>query len=167
MGTPCCARGFSESPTPRSTTEITIVPTKNSVYIDFPDFFGTLIGKRGASRELIRRCLTGEYLPLISNPLFQEYEDVSSRKRIKETCPLGTREIRDLLNAFYSVCRWVPIYNLWRPNLKDEGDNFLIELALAGNSLKIVTNNLKDLEAAESKFEGLRILSPHQILRGE
>jgi len=135
--------------------------------IDTSVFISALIGKRGASREVIRRCLTGKYLPLISNPLFQEYEDVSSRKRIKETCPLGTREIRDLLNAYYSVCRWVPIYYLWRPNLKDEGDNFLIELALAGNSQIIVTNNVKDLEAAELKFDGLRIMSPQQVLRGE
>jgi predicted nucleic acid-binding protein len=61
----------------------------------------------------------------------------------------------------------VPIYYLWRPNLKDEGDNFLIELALAGNSQTIVTNNVKDLKAAELKFDDLRILSPQQILRGE
>ena len=137
------------------------------VVVDTSVIISALIGKRGASREVIRRCLTGEYLPLISNPLFQEYEDVSSRKRIQETCPLSTREIRDLLNAYYSVCHWVPIYYLWRPNLKDEGDNFLIELALAGNSRTIVTNNIKDLEAAELKFDGLRIMSPPQILRGE
>ena len=84
-----------------------------------------------------------------------------------EMCPLGGREIRDLLNAFYGVCSWVPIYYLWRPNLKDEDDNFLIELALAGNSRSIVTNNIKDLEAAELKFDDLRILTPQQILRGE
>ena len=137
------------------------------VVVDTSIMISALIGKRGASREVIRRCLTGKYLPLISNPLFQEYEDVSSRKQVKETCPLGAREVRDLLNAFYSVCSWVPIYYLWRPNLKDEGDNFLIELALAGNSRKIVTNNVKDLKAAELKFDDLRILTPQQILRGE
>ena len=137
------------------------------VVIDTSVMISALIGKRGASREVIRRCLIGDYLPLISNPLFQEYEDVSSRKRVKETCPLGVREIRGLLNAFYSACNWVPIYYLWRPNLKDEADNFLIELALAGNSQIIVTNNIKDLVAAELKFEDLRILTPQQILRGE
>lgn len=137
------------------------------VVVDTSVMISALIGKRGASREVIRRCLTGEYLPLISNPLFQEYEDVSSRRRIRETCPLGVGEIRGLLNSFYSVCSWVPIYYLWRPNLYDEGDNFLIELALAGNSRTIVTNNVKDLEAAELKFEDLRILKPQQILRGE
>ena len=137
------------------------------VVIDTSVMISALIGRRGASREVIRRCLTGKYLPLISNPLFQEFEDVSSRKRVMEMCPLGGREIRDLLNAFYGVCSWVPIYYLWRPNLKDEDDNFLIELALAGNSRSIVTNNIKDLEAAELKFDDLRILTPQQILRGE
>ena len=102
------------------------------VVIDTSIMISALIGKRGASREVIRRCLTGEYMPLISNPLFQEYEDVSSRRRVRKACPLGAGEIRDLLNSFYSVCSWVPIYYLWRPNLHDEGDNFLIELALAG-----------------------------------
>ncbi len=137
------------------------------VVIDTSVIISALIGKRGASREVIRRCLTGKYLPLISNLLFQEYGDVSSRKRVKKICPLSVMEVRDLLNAFYSVCSWVPIYYLWRPNLKDEDDNFLIELALAGNCQIIVTNNVKDLEAAELKFEDLRILTPQQILRGE
>jgi uncharacterized protein len=72
-----------------------------------------------------------------------------------------------LLNAIYSVCTWTPVYYLWRPNLRDEGDNFLIELALAGNSEVIVTNNVKDLESAELNFEGLRILRPEQLLRGK
>ena len=137
------------------------------VVIDTSVMISALIGKRGASREVIRCCLTGKYLPLISNALFQEFEDVSSRKVVRESCPLRTEEIRDLLNAFYSVCSWVPIYYLWRPNLHDEGDNFLIELALAGNSHAIVTNNVKDLQAAELKFDDLRILKPQQLLRGD
>lgn len=137
------------------------------IVIDTSVMVSALIGKRGASREVIRRCLFGSYLPLISNPLFQEYEDVSSRKRVRDACPLEPMEIRDLLNAFYSVCTWVPIYYLWRPNLGDEGDNFLIELALAGNSQIIVTNNVKDLTTAELKFDTLRILKPEQLLRGE
>lgn len=137
------------------------------VVIDTSVMISALIGKRGASREVIQRCLRGEYLPLISNSLFQEFEDVGSRKRVREACPLDAREVRDLLNAFYSVCSWVPIYYLWRPNLKDEDDNFLIELALAGNSRTIVTNNVKDLETAELRFEDLRVLTPQQILRGE
>ena len=86
---------------------------------------------------------------------------------MREICPLSDKEIQDLLNAFYSVCNWLPIYYLWRPNLKDENDNFIIELALAGNSSKIVTNNVKDFMGAELTFKGLQILKPGQLLRGE
>ena len=137
-----------------------------TIVVDTSVIISALIGKRGPSREILRRCLQGDYNPLISNTLFQEYEDVISRDRIKNATPLSEKEVRELLNAFYSVCKWVPIYFLWRPNLKDENDNFLIELALAGNSNVIVTNNIKDLEGAELTFEGLSILKPEKLIRG-
>ena len=75
-------------------------------------------------------------------------------------------EVNDLLAAFFSVCEWVQIHYLWRTNLKDEGDNFLIELAVAGNAESIITNNLKDLRNAELQFDGLRVLAPDDYLRG-
>jgi len=34
----------------------------------------------------------------------------------------------------------------WRPNIKDEGDNFLIELAVAGNADYLMTNNIGDFK---------------------
>ena len=84
-----------------------------------------------------------------------------------DVCPLGSEEIRELLNAFYGICHWVPIYYLWRPNIVDEGDNFLIELALAGNATHIVTNNIGDLQNAELNFPGLSIVKPERLLRGK
>lgn len=137
-----------------------------TIVIDTSVIVSALIGKRGASREVLRRCLEGSYNPLISNALFQEYEDVISRDRINNATPLSHKDIRELLNAFYSICQWVPVYFLWRPNLRDENDNFLVELAIAGNSRVIVTNNIKDLEGAELIFDELRIIKPEQLLRG-
>ena len=104
---------------------------------------------------------------MIGNVLFQECEAVSGRQNIIELCPLSTTEVRELLNAFYSGCRWVPIYFLWRPNLKDEGDNFLIALAVAGNSNLIITNNIEGLRGAELTFENLKIQTPETFLRGQ
>jgi len=135
--------------------------------IDTSVIISALIGKKGPSREVLRKTLLGEYKSLISNALFLEYEDVSKRKRVLDVCPLKSREIAELLNAFYSVCDWVPIYYLWRPNIADEGDNFLIELALAGNATHIVTNNISDLKNAELKFPELKIVTPVKLLRGE
>ena len=136
------------------------------IVVDTSVMVSALIGKRGASREVLRRCLSGEYKPLISNALFQEYEDVTSRSKIINAMPLTDKEFRELLNAFYSVCQWVPVHFLWRPNLRDEDDNFLIELAVAGNSNAIVTNNIKDLEGAELTFKDLAIVKPERLLRG-
>ena len=139
----------------------------DSIVIDTSVIISALIGSQGPSREILRRCLQGIHNPLVSNALFLEYEDVSKREKILELCPLTNNEIRELLNAFYKTCRWVPIYYLWRPNIKDEGDNFLIELALAGNASHIVTNNIRDLKNAELTFPDLRIETPEQFLQGE
>ncbi len=139
----------------------------DTVVIDTSVLVSALIGARGPNREIIRRCLQGKYEPLISNALFQEYEDVSKREQVLDVCPLSPKEILELLHSFYSVCRWVPIYYLWRPNIIDESDNFLIELALAGNASHIITNNIRDLSSAELKFPDLKVLTPETILQGE
>jgi putative PIN family toxin of toxin-antitoxin system len=137
------------------------------VVVDTSVIVSALIGVRGPSRKIIRRCLTEKYTPLISNALFQELEDVSKRTRVKNKCPLSEAEIHELLNAFYSVCHWIPIYYLWRPNVSDEGDNFLIELALAGNATHIITNNISDFANSELTFPELKIVKPEQMLKGE
>ena len=126
----------------------------------------TWVGSAGPARELIRRCLQGHYKPLISNALFLEYEDVSNRPHLLDQCPLTPAELRELLNAFYSVCEWVPIYYLWRPNLPDESDNFLIELAVAGNAGWVVTNNIRDIKRSELVFPDLSVVTPQQLLGG-
>jgi len=138
----------------------------NRVVIDTSVLISALIGKEGPAREVLRQCLLGNLSPIISTTLFLEYEAVSQRQQIKDLCPLTEEEVKQLLAAFFSVCEWVQIHFLWRPNLKDEGDNFLIELAVAGNADVIVTNNLRDLRNAELKFENLRVLKPEQLLGG-
>lgn len=137
------------------------------IVVDTSVLISALIGKEGPSRQVLRRCLLGEYKPMISTTLFLEYEDVYQRPQIAKLCPLKPKEIRELLGAFYSVCNWVPIHYLWRPNLRDENDNFLIELAVASNAQFIVTNNTKDLTGAELTFKGQKVVKPEQLLRGK
>jgi predicted nucleic acid-binding protein len=87
------------------------------------------------------------------------------REEIIARCPLDRTEILDLLAAFLSVSQWVNIYYSWRPNLRDEGDNHVIELAVAGNAKIVATNNIKDFKGAELVFPDLLILKPEQIIR--
>ena len=51
--------------------------------------------------------------------------------------------------------------------LGDEGHNVPTELAFAGKSQVIATNNVKDLAAPEPKFDSMRFLEPQHILRLE
>jgi predicted nucleic acid-binding protein len=48
--------------------------------------------------------------------------------------------------------------------LPDEGDNHLIELALAGGAQAIVTHNLRDLRGGELQLGALRVMTPAQCL---
>jgi uncharacterized protein len=59
------------------------------------------------------------------------------------------------------------IYYGWRPNLRDEGDNHLVELAVAGGAEFIVTHNIRHLKTMELKFEALAIATPAQLLAKE
>lgn len=134
------------------------------IVIDTSVFISALISSEGASRELLRRCLLKQYIPLMGNALFCEYEQVSGREEILHLCLLSTEEIQTLLNSFMSVCEWTRIYYLWRPNLKDESDNHLIELAVAGNAKIIVTNNIKDFKQTQLIFPELLIKKPDEII---
>ena len=69
-----------------------------------------------------------------------------------------------LLNAFLSVCTWQTVYYIWRPNLPDETDNHLVELAVAGRAEAIVMWNTQDFQRAELRFPGLRIVRPNDFL---
>ena len=137
------------------------------IVIDTNVLVGALIRDSGANREVLRRCFLGEYRPLLSNALFLEYEDVTRRGNILDLCPLTSDEIQDLVDSLCSVSEWVSIYYLWRPNLADEADNHILELAIGGNANTIVTNNVRDFRASQLRFPGIRVLTPGELLGGD
>jgi putative PIN family toxin of toxin-antitoxin system len=135
------------------------------VVVDTNVFIGALLGPKGASRTVLRACLTGRLQPLMGAALFAEYESLLGRSALFEGCHLEPSQRDTLLNAFLSVCRWTTIYYSWRPNLQDEADNHLIELAVAGGAQAILTKNIRDFQTAELHFPGLRILRPEELLK--
>lgn len=62
---------------------------KPKIVVDTSVFISALIGSRGPAREVIRRCLQGDYRALMGNALFTEYESVIEREEIKAKCPLS------------------------------------------------------------------------------
>ncbi|WP_376694316.1 putative toxin-antitoxin system toxin component, PIN family [Wenzhouxiangella sp. EGI_FJ10409] len=135
------------------------------VVVDTSVVVSALRSDGGASRRVLRRCFDGDFRPLFGNALWLEYEDVLKR----DNWDKATTEMERLtvVASLASVGRWVSIYFGWRPNLPDEGDNHLYELAVAGASEAIITHNLRDFRGAELKWNRPRVVTPAQALELE
>ncbi len=136
----------------------------NRVVIDANIFVSALMSSDGSAREVLRLAFLGDIQLLMGNALLAEYEDVTRRDHVAERCILNATERQELLGAFLSVCEWVSIYFLWRPNLRDENDNHLIELALAGGADLIITHNIRDFKHSDLSFPDLSIMEPGEFL---
>ena len=141
--------------------------TRVRVVVDTNVLVAAACSSTGASREVVRRCLLGRWEPLIGQALFAEYEAVLSRSDLFAGSPISSVERYALWAAFVSRCRWVRVRYLWRPNLPDEADNHVVELAVAGGAESIVTFNKRDFERGELYFPGLQIVTPHALIKEE
>jgi putative PIN family toxin of toxin-antitoxin system len=130
-----------------------------TVVIDTNIFVSACLGG-GSANRVLRACVSGRCKPLMGAALLAEYEDVLQRESLWRGSALTAAERTELLDVFLGVCRWTRVYFTWRPNLPDEADNHLIELAVAGNAAFIVTRNLRDLTRGELQFPGLRAVGP-------
>ena len=133
--------------------------------VDTNVLVSAILSPDGAAREVLRRCLTGHARPLLSNALFLEYEDVLAREELFSAASITAKDRAALLDAVLSICEWVSISFLWRPNLPDESDNHLIELAVAGNAESIITANTKDIAAGELVFDRIQAVTPANWLK--
>jgi putative PIN family toxin of toxin-antitoxin system len=134
------------------------------VVIDTNVFIGACLGT-GAASAVVASCFDGLCVPLMGTALLTEYEDVLGRGDLFESSRLDGREREELLDVFLSCCEWIRVYCLRRPSLRDEVDNHLVELAVAGAAECIVTFNLGDVRPMELRFPALRVLSPEGFMK--
>ncbi|MEI6705893.1 MAG: putative toxin-antitoxin system toxin component, PIN family [Methylococcales bacterium] len=135
------------------------------VIVDTNVLVAGLISSKGSNREILRLCLKGELQPFVGNALYLEYQDLLNREKIQALCQQTSVSLMEFLDGFAHVCKSVDARYLWRPNLRDEADNHLVELAIAAQAAYIITNNISDFAYPELKHLGYEVITPEQLLR--
>lgn len=96
--------------------------------------------------------------------LFAEYRGVLARMVTQNQLEYSQKQVDRMLGAMLTVFEEVGVRYLWRPNLPDEGDNFVYETAFAASPATIVTHHLRDFRAPELHWPGVGVKTPQQIL---
>lgn len=115
-----------------------------------------------ASFEILQNVQRGIVPIALTQKLYLEYESVLARKKILQLIDASKEEAAFVLDALVALAFRSEEYYLWRPNLPDEKDNFVVEAAIATGAL-IITMNTRDFEMGELKFPELRVLAPRQF----
>ena len=124
-----------------------------------------LRSKRGASFVLLKEALLGN-LPIVMHfKLLAEYRDVLMRQSQQQALVFSEHEIEEILTGLCGLVTESKVRFLWRPNLKDEGDNFLIEIAFAFQPCTIITHKVRDFQKSELYFPEVLIKTPQQVLQ--
>jgi len=130
------------------------------VVLDTNVIVAGLQSRLGASFQVLSLVGTGAFELCLSVPLVLEYED--ALKRRAHEAGLAVADIDAVLDYLCAVASKRSIFFLWRPYLKDPGDDMVLEVAVEAECQFIVTFNLRDFVGIE-RF-GLKALTPRQFL---
>jgi putative PIN family toxin of toxin-antitoxin system len=117
--------------------------------------------QRGASYALLQTLPGGKWKMNVSSALVMEYESKLKIEAARQNRPLSV--VDEFLDFLVSISGRRQIYFLLRPFLRDAGDDFIIELAVASRADFIVTHNIRDFAGAAEY--GIRVIKPHELLR--
>jgi predicted nucleic acid-binding protein len=106
-----------------------------------------LRSSRGASSAIISATPSSIWTPVLSVPLYVQYQDVLLRPGMVSST-LTPEDILVFCRYLASISHLQEIFFLWRPHLRDHGDDMVLELAVAAQARYIVTHNVQDFSRA-------------------
>ena len=118
----------------------------------------------GASHLLIRLALADKIALLASPPLWLEYEAVLKRPAIRLRHGISPEDIDVVLDTLAAHVEPVHLSYLWRPQLRDPGDEMVFETALNAAADALITFNLKDFADAATRIS-LKLATPAECIR--
>jgi len=132
------------------------------VVLDSNVLVAALRSSHGASFALLSALPSPKFAPVLSVPLYFEYQDVLLRPGMVPAS-FTPADILAYCRFFVSVSHEQQIFFLWRTHLRDPKDDMILELAVAAQASYIITHNLRDFAGA-AKF-GIVPIRPAAFLK--
>jgi putative PIN family toxin of toxin-antitoxin system len=117
-----------------------------------------VISPTGASRLWLEAILRRAIMPVISVPLALQYEAVLKRPEVLARSRLAAGDVDGLLDGLVKAAALVRINYLWRPSVRDPGDEMVLEAAVNGGAAWLLTFNVRDF--ADAARHGVRVERP-------
>ncbi|HEU4453015.1 MAG TPA: putative toxin-antitoxin system toxin component, PIN family [Longimicrobium sp.] len=133
----------------------------HEIVLDTNVLISAMKSRTGASFKLLSLVDSGRFRVNVSVPLVLEYEAVAMRH--EAGVPLSEEDVEAILDHLCAVGRRNEIFFLWRPFLRDPGDDLVLEAAVSGGCAYIVTHNIRDFAGCESF--GIQAVTPGEFLK--
>ena len=117
----------------------------------------------GASAAILRAARQGETTLVLTVALALEYEAICCEAGHRLASGLSDREVNIFVTAVIAMAEPVKTHFLWRPQLRDPGDEMVLEAAVNGGADALVTFNMRDFGSAPSRF-GIELLLPREAI---
>lgn len=117
----------------------------------------------GGSAEVLRRIDAGRAIMLLSVALALEYESICTLAEHRLASGLSASEAAIYVDGLIGLAEPVKSFFRWRPQLRDPGDELVLEAAVNGQADAIVTFNESHLR--EARRFGIAVMRPAEALR--
>ena len=118
----------------------------------------------GASAELLRAARQSRVILLANVALALEYESTCQLAEHRLAAQLQQDQVGVFIDALLAMVDPVETHFIWRPQLRDPGDELVLEAAVNGQADAIVTFNVRDFGIVPRLF-GIDVLLPAEALR--
>ena len=118
----------------------------------------------GASAALLLATLERRLTLLANVAMVLEYEAVCGREQHRLAAGLSMADVQRFVDGVASLVEPVSSHFIWRPQLRDPGDEMVLEAAVNGMADAIVSFNHRDFANVPQRF-GIRLLWPREALK--
>lgn len=135
------------------------------VTLDTNILYQALRSNSGASYYIFQQVRKRKIRISLSVPVFNEYQDILTREKSLIDFGLELTDVEKFLRFVAFVGKPFDVYYLLRPNLLDESDNKILELAVASQSDFLVTSNIREFRNSELKIDQQKIITPANFVK--